>query len=121
MSLEFNSRLEDIPAYPAAETYEFGGELVKLASNETPCPSAPAGAGGGRGAAAHPQPLSRPGQVGAAPAHLPSATGVPAGRVAVGNGSCELLLAAAEALLEPGRRARLRVAVVLDVPAPGGG
>src|ERR687895_779700 len=29
-------------------------------------------------------------------------TGVPAGRVAVGNGSCELLLAAAEAMLEPG-------------------
>jgi histidinol-phosphate aminotransferase len=27
---------------------------------------------------------------------------VPAGRVAVGNGSCELLLAAAEAMLEPG-------------------
>ena len=29
-------------------------------------------------------------------------TGVPAGRIAVGNGSCELLLAAAEAMLEPG-------------------
>src|ERR687895_2293381 len=29
-------------------------------------------------------------------------TGVPAGRVAVGNGSCELLLAGAEAMLEPG-------------------
>ena len=29
-------------------------------------------------------------------------TGVPVGNVAVGNGSCEILLAAAEAMLEPG-------------------
>ena len=41
-----------------------------------------------------------------AKAHLRSRlserTGVHAGRIAVGNGSCELLLAAAEAMLEPG-------------------
>ena len=37
----------------------------------------------------------------------------------MGNGSCEILLAAAEALLEPVERDRLRLAVVLDVPAPG--
>ena len=36
MSLEFAERLRRIPVYPAAETYEFGGDLVKLASNETP-------------------------------------------------------------------------------------
>ncbi|MGH2844467.1 MAG: histidinol-phosphate transaminase, partial [Thermoleophilaceae bacterium] len=36
MSIEFNRRLEDIPVYPAASTYAFEGELVKLASNETP-------------------------------------------------------------------------------------
>ena len=35
-------------------------------------------------------------------------------RIAVGNGSCEILLAAAEALCEPGSRVRLRLAVVLD-------
>ena len=34
--LEFNERLRDIPVYPAASTYAFDGELVKLASNETP-------------------------------------------------------------------------------------
>ena len=34
--LEFNARLRDIPVYPAASTYAFDGELVKLASNETP-------------------------------------------------------------------------------------
>ena len=36
MSLEFNARLRGIPVYPAAETYDYRGELVKLASNETP-------------------------------------------------------------------------------------
>ena len=39
-------------------------------------------------------------------------------QVAVANGSCEILLAAAMALLRAGRRARLRVALVLDVPVP---
>ena len=36
MSLEFARTLRDIPVYPAAATYEFHGELTKLASNETP-------------------------------------------------------------------------------------
>jgi histidinol-phosphate aminotransferase len=101
VSLEFNTRLRAIPVYPAAETYAYDGELVKLASNETPW-------------APHPQVLE------AIEAQLRSLnrypdpeksalrraigerSGVPAGRVAVGNGSCEILLAAAEAMLEPG-------------------
>ena len=33
---------------------------------------------------------------------LSERTGVPAGRITIGNGSCEILLAAAEAMLEPG-------------------
>jgi hypothetical protein len=36
VSLEFTQRALSIPFYPAAATYEFHGELVKLASNETP-------------------------------------------------------------------------------------
>src|SRR4051794_41868066 len=36
MSMEFTSRVKAIPVYPAASTYAFDGELVKLASNETP-------------------------------------------------------------------------------------
>jgi histidinol-phosphate aminotransferase len=36
MSIEFTSRMRAIPVYPAASTYAFDGELVKLASNETP-------------------------------------------------------------------------------------
>jgi histidinol-phosphate aminotransferase len=99
--MEFNRRLDDIPVYPAASTYAFEGELVKLASNETPY-------------APHPQVLE------AVEAQLRTLnrypdpeksllrrriserTGVPTERIAVGNGSCEILLAAADAMLEPG-------------------
>jgi histidinol-phosphate aminotransferase len=99
--IEFNRHIEKIPIYPAASTYAFEGELVKLASNETPY-------------APHPQVLE------AVEAQLRTLnrypdpeksrlrrriserTGVPVGNVAVGNGSCEILLAAAAAMLEPG-------------------
>jgi histidinol-phosphate aminotransferase len=99
--IEFNRRILDIPVYPAASTYAFEGELVKLASNETPWPP-------------HSQVLE---VVEAQLRHLnrypdpeklvlrrriAERTGVPTGRVAVGNGSCEILLAAADAMLEPG-------------------
>jgi histidinol-phosphate aminotransferase len=101
VSLEFNTRVRDIPSYPVAETYAFDGELVKLASNETPWPP-------------HPQVMEAvQAQLGTLNRYpdpdksllrrrISERTGVPAGRVAVGNGSCELLLAAAEAMLEPG-------------------
>jgi histidinol-phosphate aminotransferase len=99
--LEFNRRILDIPVYPAAATYEFEGDLVKLASNETPWPPHPqvleAVEAQLRTLNRYPDPekslLRR---------RISERTGVPAGRVAVGNGSCEILLAAAEAMLEPG-------------------
>jgi len=101
VSLEFNARLRDVPAYPAAETYEHGGELVKLASNETPFAPLPqvleAAEAQLRSANRYPDPAKS-----ALRKRIAERTGVPAGRVAVGNGSCELLLAAGEALLEPG-------------------
>ena len=99
--LEFNDRVGAIPVYPAASTYAFDGELVKLASNETPF-------------APHPQVLEAveaqlrtlnryPDPAKAAlRRRLSERTGVDPGRIAIGNGSCELLLAAAEAMLEPG-------------------
>src|SRR4051794_41398030 len=39
--IEYGERVRRIPIYPAAQTYEFGGTLVKLASNETPFPPHP--------------------------------------------------------------------------------
>ena len=101
MSLEFTSRLGDIPSYPAAETYEYGGELVKLASNESPWAPHPAvveaiqAALGGLNR--YPDP-----EKGLLRKALANRFGTVPPRVAVGNGSCELLLAAGEALLEPG-------------------
>ena len=99
--IEFNRRLEAIPVYPAADTYEYDGDLVKLASNETPYPPHPqvleAVEAQLRTLNRYPDPekalLRR---------RISERTGVPVGRVAVGNGSCEILLAAAEAMLEPG-------------------
>jgi histidinol-phosphate aminotransferase len=98
---EFNRRILDIPVYPAASTYAFEGDLVKLASNETPWPPRPevleAVEAQLRNLNRYPDPekslLRR---------RISERTGVPAARVAVGNGSCEILLAAADAMLEPG-------------------
>jgi histidinol-phosphate aminotransferase len=101
VSLEFNTRIRDIPAYPAAETYAFDGKLAKLASNETPWPPHPKVM---EAVAAQLETLNRypdPDKT-LLRRRISERTGVPSGRVAVGNGSCELLLAAAEAMLEPG-------------------
>jgi histidinol-phosphate aminotransferase len=99
--LEFTSRVREIPLYPAAATYEFHGDLVKLASNETPWPPHPAVLEAVEGALGtlnrYPDPSAAVLRRRLADHHE-----VDPRRVAVGNGSCEILLAAAEALLEPG-------------------
>jgi histidinol-phosphate aminotransferase len=99
--LEFNRRIEDIPVYPAASTYAFDGELVKLASNETPFGPHPqvleAVEAELRTLNRYPDPAKS-----VLRRRIADRTELPAARVAVGNGSCEILLAAAEAMLEPG-------------------
>ena len=101
MSIEYRDRLRAIPIYPAATTYEFGGTLVKLASNETPFPPHPqvleAVEGAMRSLNRYPDPDKT-----ALRKALGDRYELPAARIAIGNGSCELLLSAAEALLEPG-------------------
>lgn len=101
MSIEVNTRVRDIPVYPAADTYAFDGELVKLASNETPWAPHPAVleavAAATRSLNRYPDPAAT-----ALRARIAERCGVPAAKVTVGNGSCEILLAAAEAMLEPG-------------------
>jgi histidinol-phosphate aminotransferase len=100
VSIEFGERLRRIPVYPAAQTYEFGGTLVKLASNETPYPPHPqvleAVESELRTLNRYPDPDKS-----ALRRAIASRFDLAPGRVAVGNGSCELLLAAADALLEP--------------------
>ena len=98
---EFIDRLRDIPLYPAASTYEFGGELVKLASNETPWSPHPSVLEAIRAALPtlnrYPDPSNS-----VLRRRISERYGFPLGGVATGNGSCEILLAAAEAMLEPG-------------------
>ena len=101
MSIEFTERVEAIPVYPAAKSYGFEGDLIKLASNETPYPPPPAvleavqAAMGGLNR--YPDPTAA-----SLRRRLAERHGVPQAKVAVGNGSCEILLAAAQAMLEPG-------------------
>ena len=101
MSIEFTERVEAIPVYPAARSYGFEGQVTKLASNETPYPPHPAVLEAVRGAMSglnrYPDPTAAVLRRGLAERH-----GVPQAKVAVGNGSCEILLAAAQAMLEPG-------------------
>jgi len=101
VALEFNQRVRRIPTYPAAVGYSLGPEVAMLASNESPFAPVPAVLEAARRALEevnrYPDPHST---------RLRRALGdryeIPANRVAVGNGSCDVLLAAGEALLEPG-------------------
>lgn len=101
MSLEFAKRIRRIPAYPVATGYDLGEEVAMLASNEScfaPLPEAVRAATvAAAGANRYPDPSYAPLR-----RALSDRYGVPAGRIALGNGSCDLLLAAGEALLEPG-------------------
>ena len=101
MSLEFAARIRRIPVYPVAAGYDLGAEVAMLASNESPFAPAPAVAEAAaralKGVNRYPDPsyarLRRA---------LSERYGIPADRIALGNGSCDILLSAGEALLEPG-------------------
>jgi len=101
MPIEFAERIRRIPAYPAADGYALAGDVALLASNESPYPPMPAVvdavAAALGGLNRYPDPTSS-----ALRKALSDRYGVPAHRIAVGNGSCDILLAAGEALLEPG-------------------
>jgi histidinol-phosphate aminotransferase len=101
VSIEFAERIRRIPVYPVASGYDLGAETAMLASNEScfgPLPEVvEAAARAIAGAHRYPDPsyslLRRA---------LSDRYGIPAERIALGNGSCDILLAAGEALLEPG-------------------
>ena len=101
MALEFASKVRRIPVYPAADGYASEGPIAKLASNESPYPPIPAvveaAAKAMAGANRYPDPTNS-----ALRRRLADRHGVPANRIAIGNGSCDVLLAAGDALLEPG-------------------
>jgi histidinol-phosphate aminotransferase len=101
MPIEFAAKVQRIPVYPAAEGYAWTGPLTRLASNESPFGPLPevveAASRALRGANRYPDPTN-----GALRTRLAERYGVAPGRIAIGNGSCDILLAAGEALLEPG-------------------
>jgi histidinol-phosphate aminotransferase len=99
--IEFAQRIRRIPSYPVAGGYDLGDDVAMLASNESCFAPLPAVVEAAQrviaGSNRYPDP-SYSGLRGA----LADRYGVPAGRIALGNGSCDILLAAGEALLEPG-------------------
>jgi histidinol-phosphate aminotransferase len=101
MPIEFAERIRRIPVYPAADGYALTGDVALLASNESPYPPIPAVVDAITqvlgGLNRYPDPTSS-----ALRTALSDRYGVPVHRIAVGNGSCDILLAAGEALLEPG-------------------
>jgi histidinol-phosphate aminotransferase len=101
VALEFSERVRRIASYPAAGGYAQNAPAVRLASNESPYPPLPAV----REAIEHalsslnryPDPSNS-----LLRERLSDRYGIPSSRIAIGNGSCDILLAAGEALLEPG-------------------
>jgi histidinol-phosphate aminotransferase len=101
MAIEYSARVARIPTYPAASGYALPEDVALMASNESPDPplrevvEAVTRVLGGTNR--YPDPTNR-----ALRGALSDRFGVPPERIAIGNGSCDILLAAGEALLEPG-------------------
>jgi len=101
MAIEFSERIRRIPVYPVADGYALGDDMAMLASNESPDPPLPAVVAAAHralaGANRYPDPSNA-----TLKRALSKRYGVPPARIAIGNGSCDILLAAGDALLEPG-------------------
>src|SRR6185295_9565604 len=101
MAIEFSERLRRIPVYPAADAYAVPDDVAMMASNESPDPPLPAVVDAVTRVLGtlnrYPDPSNS-----RLRAALSDRYGVPAARIAIGNGSVEILMAAGEALLEPG-------------------
>jgi histidinol-phosphate aminotransferase len=107
MTVTFAEKLARIPGYqagvPAGKAPEAiaAGEIAQLASNESPFSPHPKVVDAIRSAASAMNRYPDPGAT-LLRRRIAERYETEPGRVAVGNGSCEILLAAAEALCEPG-------------------
>jgi histidinol-phosphate aminotransferase len=101
MAIEYSARVSRLPDYPLAGGYALPDDVAMLASNESPWPPIPevaeAAARAALGANRYPDPSNA-----ALRGALSRRYDVPVNRIAVGNGSVDLLMAAGEALLDPG-------------------
>src|SRR3954467_4979 len=117
MTITFAQKLERMPHYEAglhedAAREAFGaGDIIKLASNESPWGPPPgvveAIAAAAPGLNRYPDQYSK-----RLRRRIAERFEVEPAQVAIGNGSCEILLAAAEALCEPGAGGRFARAAV---------
>jgi len=101
MALEFSQRVHRIPTYPVADGYALPDNVALLASNESPDPPLPAVVDAIKRVLGGLNRYPDPSNAGLRRA-LSDRYEVPANRIAIGNGSCDILLAAGDALLEPG-------------------
>jgi histidinol-phosphate aminotransferase len=101
VAIEFAQRIRRIPSYPLAAGYDLGLDTAMLASNESCFAPAPGVVEAAQralsGVHRYPDPSYLPLRQA-----LSDRYGVPRERIALGNGSCDILLSAGEALLEPG-------------------
>ena len=101
MAIEFAERIRRIPVYPVASGYDLGTDIAMLASNESCFAPLPVVAEAAQrtltGTNRYPDP-----SYSELRSALASRYGVASERIALGHGSCDILLAAGEALLEPG-------------------
>jgi histidinol-phosphate aminotransferase len=101
MAIEFGQRIRRIPSYPLAAGYDLGAGTAMLASNESCFAPAPGVVEAAQrvlsGVHRYPDPSYAPLRQA-----LSDRYGIARERIALGNGSCDVLLAAGEALLEPG-------------------
>src|SRR3954463_11615873 len=100
MALEFAERIRRIPVYPAADGYALGGDVALMASNETPYTPLPevleAASKALVGVNRYPDPTNASLRRALGDLH-----GVASARIAIGNGSCDILLAARGGPLQP--------------------
>ncbi|MBJ7332221.1 MAG: histidinol-phosphate transaminase [Solirubrobacteraceae bacterium] len=101
MAIEFNDRINRIPSYPIAGGYSLPDDVALLASNESPDPPLPAVMDAVQRALTGLNRYPDPSYADLRRA-LSDRYDVPQLRIALGNGSCDILLAAGDALLEPG-------------------
>ncbi len=101
MAIEFSERIRRLPVYPVAGGYGEQEKLALLASNESPFAPLPAVREAIERSLGtlnrYPDPSNAK-----LKSRLSERYEIPASRIAIGNGSCDVLLAAGEALLEPG-------------------
>jgi histidinol-phosphate aminotransferase len=101
MALEFSEKIRRIPVYPTAGGYALGDEYAMLASNEAPFGLLPGVQEATLRALQQVNRYPDPSNMRLRRA-LAARYDFPPDRIAIGAGSCDILLSAGEALLEPG-------------------